>query len=147
MLTDELETYVKERLELLREHIKANMEREGENASGRTSRSIVVESDEGITRLVGGGEGCATLATLESGYKGAVSFGRLFQWSKDKGIEFDSDKERRKFTFLLKRKIAKEGTRRYNKHVDIYTTPVAEAVDEIVARCGEIIIEQIKSTL
>lgn len=147
MLTNELETYVKERLELLREQIKANMEREGENASGRTSRSIVVESDEGITRLVGGGDGCAPLATLESGYKGAVSFGRLFQWSKDKGIEFDSDKERRKFTFLLKRKIAREGTRRYNKHVDVYTTPVAQAIDEIVARCGDIIIERIKSTL
>lgn len=147
MLTNELELYVKERLELLREQIKANMEREGENASGRTSRSIVVESDEGVTRLVGGGEGCAPLATLESGYKGAVSFGRLFQWSKDKGIEFDSDKERRKFTFLLKRKIAREGTRRYNKHVDVYTTPVAQAVDEIVARCGDIILEQIKSTL
>lgn len=147
MLTNELELYVKERLELLREQIKANMERENENASGRTSRSIVVESDEGVTRLVGGGEGCAPLATLESGYKGAVSFGRLFQWSKDKGIEFDSDRERRKFTFLLQRKIAREGTRRYNKHVDVYTTPVAQAVDEIVARCGYIIIEQIKSTL
>jgi hypothetical protein len=147
MFANELEIYVKERLELLREQIKANMEQEGENASGRTSRSIVVESDEGITRLVGGGEGCAPLATLESGYKGAVSFGRLFQWSKDKGIEFDSDKERRKFTFLLQRKIARDGTRRYNKHVDVYTTPVAQAVDEIVARCGDIIIEQIKSTL
>lgn len=147
MLTNELEKYVKERLELLREQIKANMEREGENASGRTSRSIVVESDEGITRLVGGGEGCAPLATLESGYKGDVSFSRLFQWSKDKGIEFDSDKERRKFTFLLKRKIAKEGTQRYRKHVDVYTTPVEQAVDEIVARCGDIILEQIKSTL
>lgn len=147
MFTNAIEIYIKERLELLREQIKANMEREGENASGRTSRSIVVESDGGITRLVGGGEGCAPLATLESGYKGAVSFGRLFQWSKDKGISFDSDKERRKFTFLLRRKIAKEGTRRYSKHVDVYTTPVAEAVDEIVARCGDIIIEQIKSTL
>lgn len=147
MLTNELEIYVKERLELLREQIKANMEREGENASGRTSRSIVVESDEGVTRLVGGGEDCAPLATLESGYKGAVSFSRLFQWSKDKGIAFDSDRERRKFTFLLQRKIARDGTRRYNKHVDIYTTPVVEAVDEIVAKCGDIIIEQIKSTL
>lgn len=147
MLTNELDIYVKERLELLREQIKANMEREGENASGRTSRSIVVESDDGVTRLVGGGDGCAPLATLESGYKGAVSFGRLYQWSKDKGIEFDSDRERRKFTFLLQRKIAREGTRRYNKHVDIYTTPVAQAVDEIVARCGDIILEQIKSTL
>lgn len=147
MFTNEIEMYVKERLELLREQIKANMEREGENASWRTSSSIVVESDEGVTRLVGGGEGCAPLATLESGYKGAVSFSRLFQWSKDKGIEFDSDRERRKFTFLLQRKIARDGTRRYNKHVDVYTTPVAEAVDEIVARCGDIILEQIKSTL
>lgn len=147
MFTNELEKYVKERLELLREQIKANMEREGENASGRTSSSIVVESDEGVTRLVGGGEGCAPLATLESGYKGAVSFGRLFQWSKDKGIEFNNDKDRRRFTFLLQRKIARDGTRRYNKHVDIYTTPVEQAVDEIVARCGDIILEQIKSTL
>lgn len=146
-INEELRNYVSKRLSELQMSIRSNMLREGENASGRTSRSIEVESREDAISLVGGGEGCAPLQTLESGSKGWVPFSKLFQWSKDKGIDFESDKERRRFTFLLRRKIAREGTARYRRHVDVYTTEVENAINDIVEKCGNIIIEQIKSNL
>lgn len=146
-INEELRNYVQSRLNELRTSIQANMLREGENASGRTSRSIQVESMEDVMSLVGGGDGCAPLQTLESGSKGWVPFSKLFQWSKDKGIDFESEKDRRRFTFLLRRKIAREGTERYRRHVDVYTTEVENAINEIVEKCGNIILEQIKSTL
>ena len=116
--------------------IRNNMENKGINASGRTSSSLKVESyDKGI-RLVSSGENIAPFGTLEVGRKGSKvpkGFAQiLYQWSIDKAISFDKDRERRTFAYLLARKIAREGTERHrNPRTDIYSEVIKKVVQDI----------------
>lgn len=128
-----LKDIIASRLEQLRTEIRENMERAGENASGRTSASFAIESEDTRVRLVGGGSDCAPLATLEVGARPHwAPIAPLYQWSIDKGLQFATDSERVSFAYALRWKIAKKGTNRYTKNVDIYTSAVERAIDDIV---------------
>lgn len=87
-------------LENARADIQANLEAEGVNASGRTSNSLQVEVYADGVRLFSDGSG-APIQTTEFGRRaGAIpsNFTDIIeQWSRDKGISFDTDKERRAF--------------------------------------------------
>ena len=134
-------------LEALKERIRENMETAGENASHRTEQSFAVEVYDGGVRLVARAGDRAPLDTLEIGRPGGkVPSGFtaiLEQWSRDKGLQFQSDRERRTFAYLLGKRIQREGTRRNAQHEDIYSTAVNEAVKKIeqtiFARVNEII--------
>lgn len=133
-----------------REQIRANMEAAHVNASGRTSASIRVEPYDGGVRLVGGYDtthpvsdypdgsadapDTAPIPTLEVGRKGGgkppVPRGFYYiirQWSRDKGLQFASERERSTFAYLLSRKIADTGTKRNTEPVNIYSEPVNTA--------------------
>lgn len=122
-------------LQTCKAEIQENMEKAGENASGMTSASLRVELSGSHVRLVMGGlaDRTAPPETLELGVPPEtwVPAERLFQWSLDKGIDFDSDRERWSFAFATKYTIHDKGTKRYTNHEDIYSTTVEKVVGEV----------------
>ena len=143
-----IDEYIQQRLENLKTEILANMETKKMNASGRTAASFRVEKYDSGFRLIGGGDGAAPIFTLEVGRPaGKIPFGFtsiLAQWSRDKGIVFASEKERNTFAYFLGQKIAKEGTQRHKQSVDVYSTAVKSAVDDISKQLFVSIKEQIQ---
>ena len=122
-------------LEKAKVEIQSNLEQKGINASGRTSASFHVETYPNGARLVMGGEKTAPLQTLEVGRPGGnVPKGFtaiLEQWSRDKGIPFNTDRERRTFAYFLGKRIKEEGTLRNKAHVDVYSSVVTKAAEQI----------------
>ena len=133
-----------------RDQIRANMDAQHVNASGRTSASIRVEPYEGGIKLVGGNNlyhavpdypgnaeatDTAPIPTLEVGRAGGdvprAFYYIIRQWSRDKGISFANETERNTFAYFVSRKIARQGTRRNKTHIDIYTKAAATARERI----------------
>lgn len=127
--------------------IQANMAEKGINASGRTSQSLRVETYADGVRLVIGGKDTAPLATLEVGRDGGKvprGFTDIIdQWSRDKGLTFGSERERRTFAYLTARKIAREGTERHKDNIDVYSTIVETAARELVTTMTPVIVREI----
>lgn len=122
-------------LEQAKADIQSRMASEDINASGRSSASLRVERYPGGVRLVYGNPTTAPMPTLEVGRPGGpVPKGFtaiLEQWSRDKGIAFDTERDRRSFAWLLGQRIKREGTLRHMDNVDVYTTIVTEAADKV----------------
>ena len=132
-----------------RDQIRANMDAKKVNASGRTSASIRVEPYEGGVKLGGGTDSThkiedyprilgtldatdtAPIPTLEVGRVGGdVPKGFYYiirEWSREKGLQFASESERGTFAYFLARKIARQGTKRHDAPVNIYSEPVNTA--------------------
>lgn len=134
-------------LERTVQKIQARMDNAGVNASKRTRASFKVRVNDEHVLLVGGGQNTAPVDTLEVGRQGGkVPKGFtdiLEQWSRDKGLSFDTDAERRSFAYLLGRRIAREGTIRHAQNVDIYSSIVSDTQDDLQKRVSEIVREQI----
>ena len=138
---------VAERLSQAVAEIQASMAEGNINASGRTSASFrVVETEEGL-QLVGGGKDTAPIATLEVGRRpGNVPAGFtaiLEQWSRDKGLQFETESKRSSFAYLLGRKIEREGTQRYREPQNVYSSITRQAADDI----GEMIKGMLASVI
>ena len=108
--------------------IRQRMADENENASGRTSASLRVEDRGSSIALVIGSETERT-APAESlevgegpGTREPTFKSIIYQWSKDKGISFDDERERWRFAVCTARKIEREGTQRHKSPVDIYSS-------------------------
>lgn len=134
----DMKTVVVEALEKAKADIQANMEAKDINATGNTSRSFRVEVYQGGVRLVMGGENTAPLETLEIGVapeqapKSMRTFmAILIDWSRAKGIPFDSERDRRSFAYLLGRRIQREGTLRHQRPVDVYSTIVTDTAEQL----------------
>lgn len=140
-------------LEEAKQRIQDNMAAKDINASGRTSRSFRVERYNGGVRLVMGGTGepTAPLETLEVGRPaGPIPSNMtdiLVQWSRDKGIPFDRESQRRSFAYLLGRRIEREGTLRHQHNEDVYTTVVMDTVDSIVGEVTVAVTKKIHEQL
>lgn len=124
-------------LEKLKAEIQANMESEGVNASGRTSKSLrVVRYKDGVMLVAAAGDR-APMRTLEKGREGGdVPRGFYYiikQWTRDKGLTFASESERGTFAYFLSRKIAREGTERHKNNINVYTNEVDKARAEAAA--------------
>lgn len=124
-------------LEKLKAEIQANMESEGVNASGRTSKSLrVVNYKDGVMLVASAGDR-APMRTLEKGREGGeVPRGFYYiikQWTRDKGLTFSSERERGTFAYFLSRKIAREGTDRHKNNINVYTNEVDKARAEAAA--------------
>ncbi len=148
-----------------RDKIRANMDAQKVNASGRTSASIRVEPYDGGVKLVGGydtthkiedypailgtldASDTAPIPTLEVGRVGGnVPRGFYYiirEWSREKGLNFSSERERGTFAYFVARKIARSGTNRSTAPLDIYSTPVGEAKVKI----KEILQESLSRTV
>lgn len=147
-MANELQTDILRILQHTSDVIRANMQAKDINASGRTSESIHVREYDGGFQLIGGGVDTAPFPTVEVGRpggnvpggmvrrkNGALDVSNTFkaillQWAKDKGIEMDWGG-----ATMLGRRIAAVGTLRHSQNVDIYSTPVNEAVASIRAIC------------
>lgn len=140
-------------LEEAKQRIQDNMAAKDINASGRTSRSFRVERYNGGVRLVMGGTGepTAPLETLEVGRPAGPIPSNitdiLVQWSRDKGIPFDRESQRRSFAYLLGRRIEREGTLRNKHNEDIYTTVVMETAESIVGEVTVAVTKKIHEQL
>lgn len=119
----------------VRDEIRAKMASEGVNASGRTSAGMQVQRYESGVRLVLTGDDVAPLATLEVGRAGGkvpLGFADIIeQWSRDKGLAFPTEGDRRSFSYLTARKIAREGTERHKSPIDVYSDEVLQGVARI----------------
>lgn len=163
----ELETEIVRILQDAAAQIQANMAAQGVNASGRTSASIHVREYDGGFQLVGGHEGdhtidtvrggsmvvrdTAPISTLEVGRQGGKIpngfYHILRQWSKDKGINFDTERERSTFAYFLSKKIAREGTDRHTANIDVYTTPTEQAIERIKAAAAAEVSRQVRAAI
>lgn len=133
-------------LQLAKDDIQRRMADEDINASGRTSKSFRVVTEGSHVMLVMGGERTAPLETLEIGRPGGNVPGGfvltktgtvdvsntfkaiLIQWAKEKGIpDFGWGR-----ATMLGRRIAKEGTLRHSKPVDVYSEAVIRAANEVL---------------
>lgn len=165
-MTNTLEQEIIRVLNNTRDVIRANMEREGVNASGRTSASIRVVTGTGVFVLVGGTNGThavdngieagdtAPIPTLEVGRKGGgnppVPRGFYYiirEWTREKGIAFATESERNTFSFFLSRKIAREGTRRHIDNKNIYSEPVNAAKAELMTIFSDTLSHTVRAAL
>lgn len=119
-ITFDIKTNATARLNALIEKVIKALRREvavqGHNASGRLSESIEGQTEIGKDSLDG-----KILALLYGNYinfgvkPNRVKFGgrhhidALIQWSRDKGISFDSEKDRKSFAFAVTKKQQKLG--------------------------------------
>lgn len=142
-----IQTLITTRLTRAKDQIQARMDNAGVNASGRTRASFQVRNLGNSIQLIGGGSKTAPVGTLEIGrVAGLVPKGFtdiLTQWSKDKGLTFDSESDRRSFAYLLGRKIAREGTNRHKQHEEIYSQIVRETQDDLNTAIREELSKQV----
>lgn len=135
-----------------RDEIRANMDAKGINASGRTSAALqVVQRGSRIALIKAEGQN-APFGTLQYGRAGGrvpVGFYEILkQWSRDKGLSFDNERERGTFAYFLARKIAREGTDRHRSpRNDIYDEPLAKAVDGVRQEARKYVLGSIKAIL
>lgn len=136
-------------LEELAENIRGEMASKGVNASGRTSASIRVVAEDTKLKLVSGGAETHTLPenssiwtwnaapalTLEVGRTGGNVpkgfYWILKEWSREKGLNFESEKERGTFAYFLARKIAREGTQRNRENITVFSPLVASTAEKV----------------
>ena len=136
---------INEELLKLKDVIAANMQAQGLNASGKTSKSLeVVMSDNGGALM-----GRSFFAVLETGRKaGKVpkNFRQIIEkWATDKGLSFDTPAKLRSFSYLVARKIAAEGTKQYRtgRRTDVFTEAVNETVTSIQNQLGSEVLKEI----
>lgn len=131
----DIEKIVTSRLEAARARIVAAMDEQGVTASGRTAASLQVRKTDGGVQLVSVAGDHAPMPTTEVGRDGGKVPYRftdlLVEWTRDKGLQFNSDRERRTFAYLLGQRIAREGTLRHKFPIDVYTTASAETAEAV----------------
>jgi hypothetical protein len=130
------------KIEIIDRHIRA-----GQRATGRTAKSLVVTTQDMSGQL----SGAEYIGVLEKGRKkGKVPYdfkNLLIRWAKAKGITFGSQKELNTFAYFLSKRIQKEGTSRFYKNEDIFTTPVKEMTDRVTKEISKLYTTQIKETI
>lgn len=99
------------------EDIRERMDAAGVNASGRTRASLQVRRvGECNYQIIQYGSRVAPFGTIEHGRKaGKVPYqfrAILEQWSRDKGLTFEKESDRRRFAYFLAKKIAEQGSPR-----------------------------------
>lgn len=120
----------------------------GINASGRTSASLKTKVTIKGVQLTSEG---APISTLEKGVspqdasKCSALYYILQDWADDKGLSFESDKEKKVFCYFLSQKIKRNGTIRYEQNVDVYSSAVKDTIPKITSRLKDAFISKLKS--
>ena len=133
--------------------IRQRMADENENASGRTSASLRVEDRGTSVAIIIGSETerTAPAETLEVGEGPGTrepTFKRIIhQWSKDKGISFDDERERWRFAVCTARKIEREGTQRHKSPVDIYSSILDGVVEKVRKEVSAEVTQRIENQI
>lgn len=115
-----------------KDEIIQNIKDTGKWASGKTANSITV--NDGQINLPN------YLYTLEVGRgPGKIHSDILIKWAVSKGISFNTPQELNRWAYFTAKKIREDGTEQYrNKEVlDIYTTPINDAVEKAMSLITE----------
>lgn len=135
MLEQELREMLTREMAALIEDIKKQSRAAGQVVTGRTLASLRanVSQDGRRAQLLGN----IAAVTLETGRRGGgvpKNFHLILEeWSRRKGLQFATDTDRKRFAWLLARKIAREGTAlfRAGGRRDIITRPSEFALERI----------------
>ena len=123
-------------LQSLAKRIAENIRRNGQTASGRSERSLVVEETGDTVTLYG-------RRYFQSLERGTPPLGDriqilpfahiLHRWAMDKGISFSDDRERWSFAFALAKKIKREGSALYRDggRSDVYSNEIPKTLESI----------------
>lgn len=120
-------------LKSLAQRIADNIRKNGQTASGRSERSLNVQ-DEGDSIVLYGRKAFGTLETGRIGGNVPRNFSAiLYQWSLDKRISFDNDRERRSFAYFLAKKIQESGTQLFRDkgRADVYSNEIPKTLERI----------------
>lgn len=120
-----MKEYILKELELWISQIRTNIDREGANASGKARRSLRVNVDGNKYQIVA----CDYFPMLESGYDGKNppsprNFSTIIeQWTRDKGMTFQDEEERKDVAGRIAYFIRENGTKlhRQGGRTSIYT--------------------------
>lgn len=135
-----------------RDEIRANMQMQNINASGRTSEALQVRQNGSRIELVKVAGENAPFQTLQYGRAGGkVPKGFYYiikQWTRDKGLSFDTETERGTFAYFVARKIVREGTNRHKTpNTQVYSEPIKKAVEEIGQEVRRYILQGVQTTI
>ena len=135
-----------------RDEIRANMQTQNINASGRTSAALQVRQNGSRIELVKVAGENAPFQTLQYGRSGGkVPAGFYYiikQWTRDKGLSFSNETERGTFAFFTARKIAREGTRRHETpNTQVYSEPINKAVETVGQEVRRYILQSVQTTI
>lgn len=135
-----------------RDEIRANMQTQNINASGRTSAALQVRQNGSRIELVKVSGDNAPFQTLQYGRSGgkvpAGFYHIIKQWTRDKGLSFSTETERGTFAYFVARKIAREGTRRHETpNTQVYSEPVRKAVEAVGQEVRRYILQSVQANI
>jgi hypothetical protein len=135
-----------------RDEIRANMQTQNINASGRTSAALQVRQNGSRIELVKVAGENAPFQTLQYGRAGGkVPAGFYYiikQWTRDKGLSFNNETERGTFSYFVARKIAREGTNRHKTpNTQVYSEPIKKAVESLRKDVRRYILQGVQTTI
>jgi hypothetical protein len=130
------------------EDVKKRSINAGQRVTGKTLKELkVIKLNENHVQV----EGFDYTGTLEVGRKGGkipYNFKDiLIKWAKAKGISFQNDRQRNSWAYFVAKKIAREGTLRHKKNVDIFTTPLKDLDDRITKEASVFYTKQIENLI
>ena len=135
-----------------RDEIRANMQTQNINASGRTSAALqVVQRGTKIELIKAEGQN-APFQTLQYGRAGGnVPAGFYYiikQWTRDKGLSFANETERGTFAYFTARKIAREGTQRHETpNEQVYSDPIKKATEEVAKVVKDYVLASVSAVI
>lgn len=144
-----IQEILEQELETLRLDIIERQRQSGQQTTGKTARSLRVETDETHGTLYG----ASYIGTLERGRQGGKvpqGFRHIIaQWAKDKGLSFGSESELKRFAYFVSKHIAESGTQLYRRggRTDILTEPIERFTkrmnEQLAEFCKQEIINKI----
>lgn len=135
-----------------RDEIRANMQTQNINASGRTSAALqVVQRGTKIELIKAEGQN-APFQTLQYGRAGGnVPAGFYYiikQWTRDKGLSFANETERGTFAYFTARKIARDGTQRHaTPNEQVYSDPIKKATEEVAKVVKDYVLASVSAVI
>lgn len=135
-----------------RDEIRANMQAQNINASGRTSAALQVRQNGSRIELVKVAGDNAPFQTLQYGRgKGRVPRGFFYiiqQWTRDKGFSFENEKHRNAFTAYVVNKVKTEGTNRHETpNTQVYSEPIKKATEAVGQEVRRYILQSVQATI
>ena len=151
-MADSISNTIASILTQARDEIRANMQTQNINASGRTSAALQVRKIGSRLELVKVAGDNAPFRTLQYGRAGGkVPAGFYYiikQWTRDKGLSFANETERGTFAYFVARKIAREGTQRHETpNEQVYSEPIKKATESVESVVKDYVLASVSAAI